>query len=102
MGECRKNIKVIRLKPGELSTEDKEETVIPAVKVKHSSIKRLKEKPSQINSTRVGQGVIKWTKKFKGDISDFLKQFPGAKVSVATKVDGKNYPFCNRDISFKI
>lgn len=93
MGECRKNIKVIRLKPGKLSTEDKEETVIPAVKVKHSIDKKTEGEPFPNNSTRVGQGVINWTKKFKGDISDFLKQFPGAKVSVATKVDGKNYPF---------
>ena len=93
MGECRKNIKYIKLKPGKLSSEEKEETVIPAVKLKHSIDKKTEGEPFPNNSTRVGQGVINWTKKFKKDLSDFLKQFPGAKVSVATKVDGENYPF---------
>jgi len=93
MGECRKNIKYIKLKTGNLSSEEKEETVIPAVKLKHSIDKKTEGEPFPNNSTRVGQGVINWTKKFKKDLSDFLKQFPGAKVSVATKVDGENYPF---------
>lgn len=93
IGECRKNIKSIRLIPGKLSKEEKNETVIPAVKVKHSIDKKTEGEPFPNNSTRVGQGVVEWTKQFKGDITDFLKQFPGAKVSVANKVDGENYPF---------
>ena len=93
MGECRKNIKAIRLIPGKLSTEETDDTVIPAVKVRHEIDKSTEGEPFPNNSTRVGQGVIEWTKKFKGDITDFIKQVPGAKVSVATKVDGENYPF---------
>ena len=77
MGECRKNIKSIRLIPGKLSKEEKDETVIPAVKVNHSIDKKTEGEPFPNNSTRVGQGVVEWTKKFKGDITDFLKQFPG-------------------------
>ena len=93
MGECRKNIKAIRLIPGKLSTEETDDTVIPAVKVRHEIDKNTEGEPFPNNSTRVGQGVVEWTKKFKGDIVKFMKKYPGAKVSVATKVDGENFPF---------
>lgn len=93
MSECRKNIKTIRLIPGKLSEEKSNENVLPAFKVKKTVDKNTEGEPFPNNSTRVGQGVINWTEKFKSDISDFLKQLPGAKVSVTNKVDGENYPF---------
>ena len=93
IGECRKNIKAIRLRPGKLTKEDSDKVVIPAVKVRKVVDKNTEGEPFPNNSTRVGQGVINWTKKFKGDIVDFMKKYPGAKVSVANKVDNENFPF---------
>lgn len=93
IGECKKNIKAIKLLPGELIKQESEDNVIPAVKVTKSINKGTEGEPFPNNSTRVGQGVVNWTKKFKGDIVEFLKQYPGAKVSIANKVDGENYPF---------
>ena len=93
IGECKKNIKAIRLQPGKLNKQESEDNVIPAVKVTKSINKGTEGEPFPNNSTRVGQGVVNWTKKFKGDIVEFLKQYPDAKVSIANKVDGENYPF---------
>ena len=97
-GECRKNIKYIKLTPGALTTtEGKEEESIPAVRLQANINKNTQGEPFPNNSTQVGQGVVNWVTNFRSEIETFLKTYPGAKVSVADKVsvDGsiKNYPF---------
>ena len=103
IGECRKNIKAIRLKPGKLNKQESEDNVIPAVKVTKSINKGTEGEPFPNNSTRVGQGVVNWTKEFKGDIVRILKtSIPVLKYQSLTKVDGENYPFTNCDIGIEI
>jgi hypothetical protein len=97
-GECRKNIKYIKLTPGALTTtEGKEEEAIPAVRLQANINKNTQGEPFPNNSTQVGPGVVNWVTNFKSEIETFLKTYPGAKVSVADKVsvDGsvKDYPF---------
>lgn len=97
-GECRKNIKYIKLTPGALTTtEGKEEEAIPAVRLQANINKNTQGEPFPNNSTQVGQGVIDWVTNFRSEIETFLESNPGATVSVADKVevDGsiKNYPF---------
>lgn len=97
-GECRKNIKYIKLTPGALTkTEGREEEAIPAVRLQPNINKNTQGEPFPNNSTQVGQGVVDWVTNFRSEIETFLKSYPGATVSVADKVevDGsiKNYPF---------